>query len=199
MTERQQAYQRDSIHIYKAWQALGSPALRTICEVAVGPWSLLSRFEGQCNRALFIEPDPQMARDAEINFPWAQILRVAIAEQLGTANLRQLKGASYIKGIPWAPMFKKKFQARARAAGKIAVPTMPFNLVDDGEIDILNLDCEGSEWFVLVNLLSRPRIIQIELYPENHYAKQIKAWMQDNGYQSVGTWGRGNVIYQTSL
>ena len=194
-TPRQQAYQRDSANIHQAWKSIGSPSLRTICEVAVGPWSLLSRFEGLSQRALFVEPDPQMAAEAAINFPWAEILRVAVAASVGTANLRKLKGASYIKGIPWAPMFAKS-QEKCRAAGKVTVPTMPFNMIDDGQIDVLNLDCEGSEWFVISNMSSRPLLIQIELYPANNWHRELVAWFAENGYVEIKRWGRSNIIYR---
>jgi FkbM family methyltransferase len=191
---KEQVYKLQARHLEKAWNAAGSPPLRTICECAVGPWSLLAPYEGKCDRAIFIEPDPAMARNARRNYPWAEVHEVAIAENFGTANLRKLNGASYIKGIAWAPAFSA-CPSRAKKAGKVSVQTVPFSDLDDGKIDMLNLDCEGSEWFVLKAMTSRPRFLQIELYSAHGHYREICEWLKSNGYTAATRWGNANLIY----
>lgn len=190
---KQEVYAKQALHLQGVWEELGSPPLRTICECATGPWSLLAPFQGKAQRTILIEPDPDMAAAARRNYPWAEVRQVAIAREYGTANLRKLHGSSYIKGIPWAPAFDA-FPAKARKAGKVPVATVPFSVVDDGEIDLLNLDCEGSEWFVLEKMTSRPRILQIELYAKHGHHSEISGWLEANGYQVAKRWGNANLI-----
>lgn len=192
---QEQVYELQSRHLYKAWQDIGRPRLRTISECAVGPWSLLKPFEGKADRTLLIEPDPLMAAAAAKALPWAEIAQVAIGDQPGRVNLRRLNGSSYITGIPWAPAFDA-MRAKARRARKIPVEAVRFSDLDDGRIDVLNLDCEGSEWYVLKHLVSRPELIQIELYRKHGHFDEITAWLAENGYAKIRTWGNANRIYR---
>lgn len=191
---KKQIYAQQALHLFRIWEKEGSPQLRTMCECAVGPWSLLAPLEGKAERTVMIEPDPVMAANARRNYPWAEIHQVAIAETAGTANLRKLNGASYIKGIAWAPAFDA-CPRRAKKAGKVAVSTIPFTLVDDGKIDLINLDCEGSEWFVLKNMVSRPAFLQIEIYEKHGHYREIMAWLEENGYFERKRWGNANRIF----
>ena len=190
---KKDVYDKQGEHLYGVWEEMGRPALRTICECAVGPWSLLERFREHCGRAIFIEPDPVMSRKARANYPWAEHFEVAIATGYGKANLRKLNGSSYVKGIPWAPAFDV-CPRRAQKAGKVAVGTAPFGSLDDGEIDLMNLDCEGSEWFVLSGMRSRPRFLQIELYPNHGHHAEISQWIEAEGYRVAKRWGNANLI-----
>lgn len=73
---------------------------------------------------------------------------------------------------------------------KDAVRSITFDQIDDGYIDELYIDCEGSEWWVLKNLRSTPSKIQIEMFKEkenipnyiNPYYKEIMQWMIDYDY-----------------
>jgi FkbM family methyltransferase len=192
---KEEMYYLQSRHIYNAWDQQGRPELRTICECAVGPHSLLVRFKGLAERTVLIEPDPDMARKARRRYPWAELMEVAVTEQYGTVNLRRLEGSSYVKGLPWAPAFDR-FPRRARAAGKVAVAGVPFTAIDDGRIDLINLDCEGGEWYVLQGMTSRPLILQIELYEKHGHYREIIAWIRENGYQEMARWGNANIIYR---
>lgn len=64
-----------------------------------------------------------------------------------------------------------------------------FGQFDNNNIDILLLDCEGSEWHVLSDLHSRPTIISIEMgllegvSYVNPFADEIMGWMNRNNYE----------------
>lgn len=68
----------------------------------------------------------------------------------------------------------------------VNVPAIPFSWIDNGEIDVLNLDCEGSEWNVLAGMTSRPKMIYVEMRAGLGYvnpnAEKIRAWMTENDY-----------------
>jgi hypothetical protein len=197
---RTEEYNYQSKFLFSAWEQIGSPQLRSVCECAVGPYSLLPPFKDVSNKSIYIEPSAKMANQARINYPWAEIHQVAIADNFGKANLRNVGGSSYIKGIAWAPIFTDN-PARARKAGKQRVNTVPFSAIDDGQIDILSLDCEGSEWFVLKNMISRPILIQIEHRVENAFAKDIDEWFKNNNYCELSRWQYGsvNIIYHRTI
>lgn len=65
---------------------------------------------------------------------------------------------------------------------------------DKGDIDLLLLDMEGAEYFVLKHLISRPKVIVVEMEIENSaflngryknpYSDEINDWMKNNNYHS---------------
>lgn len=68
----------------------------------------------------------------------------------------------------------------------IQVGANTFDKYDDGTIDLLEIDIEGAEWYILEKMISRPRWITVELQWKtyvNPYFIEIKRWMQENGYE----------------
>ena len=58
--------------------------------------------------------------------------------------------------------------------------------MDDGTIDLLSVDTEGSEWFVIKHMRSRPAIISLEKHGAayvNHYLGEILSWMREHDYR----------------
>ncbi len=61
-----------------------------------------------------------------------------------------------------------------------------FSQIDDGTLDILSVDSEGAEWYVIEKMVSRPKIISVETHGrryKNPFAKEINAWMHTNNYK----------------
>ena len=51
---------------------------------------------------------------------------------------------------------------------------------------MISIDTEGSEWFVLKYMISRPKVISIETHGAaylNPYLREISQWMEQNDYQ----------------
>lgn len=75
---------------------------------------------------------------------------------------------------------------------KFTVSCETFDVFDDGNIDILLMDVEGAEYFVLERLQSRPSLIICETHTLdpgltgknyiNPYIDEISNWMEDEGY-----------------
>ena len=60
-----------------------------------------------------------------------------------------------------------------------------FDEFDDGTIDLLSIDTEGCEWYVLMYLKSRPSVISVETgwkKYRNPFFNDIQEWMRVNGY-----------------
>ena len=68
----------------------------------------------------------------------------------------------------------------------IKVNTFRFFHFDNGKINFLHLSCEGTEWFILNNLISRPEIITIRFYNQDNYllnySHDIFGWLNYNNY-----------------
>ena len=63
-----------------------------------------------------------------------------------------------------------------------------FDKIDPGNIDILCVDIEGAEWFVLKHMISRPKIIKLEIHGGNYlnpFLNEIEKWMLDNNYYII--------------
>ncbi|MBO0929960.1 FkbM family methyltransferase [Fibrella aquatilis] len=65
------------------------------------------------------------------------------------------------------------------------MPCKRFSEIDTGEFDLLSIDIEGSEWYVLKYMVSRPNVISVETHGKfyvNPFINEIKAWMLKNNY-----------------
>ena len=157
--------------------------IRTACEVGVGPLdiSMLPYFsEGYsgswaCDRLIGVEPEPVAAAAARL-IGNAEITEAAITDGRTKAILVMADGSSYISGT-WKPT---EFMTALPA---VVVKGIGFADIDDGKIDVLNIDCEGAEWLVLQSLVNRPRIIGIEVWPQHPDAQRILGWLLDEGYE----------------
>jgi len=66
------------------------------------------------------------------------------------------------------------------------VDCVVFDEIDNSSIDLLSIDTEGAEWYVIKNLKSRPKIVSIETHGKfytNPYIENISKWMTDNNYK----------------
>ena len=69
---------------------------------------------------------------------------------------------------------------------KFAVKATTFSTIDDGTIALLSIDTEGSEWYVIKHLISRPMVISVETHGNayvNPFLANIKNWMSGEGYR----------------
>ena len=161
-----------------AWVAdqMGLLPCRTFCECAVGPLeiSVAKDFIGHCRHMILVEPNPVLA-DRAINELKVPITKAAIGFHTFESEMIDNGGSSYIVDT-WAPTPDPKKPA-------FPVNVITFDTIDDGEIDILALDCEGMEWAVLSKMRSIPELLTIEIWDENPYKKEIYSWLNDHHYK----------------
>lgn len=72
-----------------------------------------------------------------------------------------------------------------------------FDEIDDGSVDVLSIDVEGGEWFVLRHLRSCPTVLSVETHGKryvNLFMAEITQWMAANGAGPVAS----DVMPQTS-
>jgi hypothetical protein len=102
-------------------------------------------------------------------------------------------GSSYLKDT-WAPTLT--------GTSEFLVDTVTFDTLDDGQIDILNLDCEGMEWAVLSFMKSEPKLLAIENCDDSPYYKEICQWLKDHEYimrWMTGPWAETQIYTKNGL
>lgn len=134
------------------------------------------------NVVLF-EPKPTAAEDIRKNIEGKSNVtfhEVALANFNGTQNLYVDDEASaYLEAV------KEPNDRTINHSKVIKVEVKKISEFDEGNIDVLMMDAEGSEALILETLKSRPRCIIAEV-DKTGYTKDkgadIYAWMGTNGY-----------------
>lgn len=160
-----------------------------VCEVGV--WhprtSNIKYYIEKNTKSLLIEPDPESI--ALIKKEWGDrknltLKTVACTDFEGTIDLHKAGSSSFISSTKNSPaMVNDLFDIRKNISTK--VNAKKFSSEDPGDIDLISIDIEGSEWFVIKHMLSRPDIISIEThggYYINPHIEDIKKWMDEYNY-----------------
>lgn len=159
-------------------------AIRTVCEVGIGPRdiSMLPFFRPgkNCQRLIGVEPNPEFLSWAK-GLAGIELFPVAVAGASGRARLLLNGGSSFIDGS-WSPTPSPNGKS-------IEVETLPFSEIDPGDIDVLNLDCEGGEWAALSQMKSSPRLIGVEVWRGNPDGAKILDWLGSRRYAPVFSTG----------
>lgn len=164
-----------------------------LCEVGVGPpsmaFGLLVMQQPNVHVMLF-EPNrayAQELRSAIAGKTNVELHEVAIGDENGEIEFFDEGTSSSMAGIA-SPSQQHKGAEAPRPSYK--VPVRQISEFDHGQIDLLRLDTEGSEWFCIKHLVSRPRQIVVEIYNNlatyiNPYLYEIQEWAEQNGYKLV--------------
>lgn len=160
-----------------------------VCEVGV--WhprtSNIKYYIDNNIKALLVEPDPESIE--MIKKEWANkndltLKTFACTDFEGSVNLHKAGSSSFISSSDTSPaIVNDSFDIKENASVK--VDAKKFSSEDPGDIDLISIDIEGSEWFVLKHMISKPNIISIETHGGfyvNPKIKQIKQWMISHGY-----------------
>lgn len=112
------------------------------------------------------------------------IFNYAILDEEKDIELTGDGSCGYIKGYKGASITNNQGY-KLDNTNLITNKAFPLSHFDNGDIDHLYLDTEGTEWFALKTMISRPSIIDIEMIVnghENPYYHEILKWMKDNLY-----------------
>ncbi|MFK5855728.1 MAG: FkbM family methyltransferase [Bacteroidota bacterium] len=139
-------------------------------------------------KTTLVEPDPDSINLIKSIFGSKKnvsLYEVALCDYNGDVELYQRGSSTFVGSLPSSPAIVNdnfnedqpdKFVAKAKL----------FSEIDDGTIDLISIDTEGSEWFVIKNMISRPKVISIETHGGiyvNPYIDNLKKWMLENNYQ----------------
>lgn len=114
-----------------------------------------------------------------------EVHSVALSSFKGTIKLYDAGASSFCETIDCSPavMHDKKSKD---ILNYMEVQSEVFSTFDKGDIDILSIDIEGGEWDVINDMISRPKVICIEIQSRNYINPQIQKitqWLEDNNYE----------------
>ncbi len=149
-------------------------------------YSNIIDFIRQGIRATLIEADPETVekirayyRDYNVTvFPFA------VWDNDGFITLSKAHASTFVTSLAGSPAIVND-SYRVKESETFRVACKKFSELDDGQIDLLSIDIEGSEWYVIKYLVSRPRIISVEThgkYYTNPFISEILSWMRGQGY-----------------
>ena len=149
------------------WDRYGRK-LRNLCEVGVNephlsqlkPWL----DSGEYDHALLVEPHPVAGANCERAFGalrGVKVLRCAVGFSGAEVELIDHGQSSFVASLPNSPARAN----REREDGpRFRAPCMTFDQIDPGDLDLLCVDTEGSEWAVIAAMQSNPKVIRLETH-----------------------------------
>ena len=175
--------------IYRKVRSKSIP-IQKVCEVGVylPETSNIIDFIKQGVETILIEPEPnsiQAIKSYFHDYNNVTLLPIAIYKHNGTLTLSKAEASTFVSDLPMSPaLVNDQYQIDDKK--NILVECKLFSAIDKGNIDLLSIDTEGSEWYVLSTMISRPKIISIETHGKfyiNPFIKDIKKWMTENDYE----------------
>lgn len=159
-----------------------------ICEVGVfePQASNILEFIRQRIRATLIEADPDLASsivDYFKDYP-VTVHPVAVWDYAGPQTLAKANASSFVIALQSTPaLVNDNYQLNLD--NTFARESIVFSSIDPGDIDLISIDIEGGEWYVLKHMLSRPKVISVETHGKNYvnpFIHEITGWMAQHGY-----------------
>ncbi len=145
-------------------------------------------------RCTLVEPDPKSIALIRTHFSKQDNItlhQVAIYDFNGKIELSQRAASTFVSALTASPALVND-QYQVDPADSFEVEAKTFDRIDEGDIDLLSIDIEGSEWFVIKHMCSRPAVISLETHGAiylNPHLDEILAWMKKNEY---ATWYKDN-------
>lgn len=138
-------------------------------------------------RTTLVEPDPESIKRIRKRFDGYEhvtLHTVAAYDFEGELELSQRDASTFVSQLESSPAIVNDGYV-VSSDDQFSVPCTTFDTLDDGSIDLISIDTEGSEWFVVKHLKSRPDVISIETHGAaytNPHIDEIRRWMSANDY-----------------
>lgn len=180
--------------------------INIVCEVGVylPETSNVIDFIHENKKVVLVEPDPTTQikiSDYFQNQANVTLLPYAVYDYDGTIELSKANASTFISELSASPaIVNDKFEVDKH--DKFTSECRKFSTIDPGNIDLLCVDIEGAEWFVLKHLISKPKVISLEThgkYYQNPHRAQINTWMTANGYEAWYMDGSDTVFTHSSF
>lgn len=159
-----------------------------VCEVGVylPETSNIIDFIKDGVKATLVEADPDTVKKIKEYFSGysIKVWPVAVWDESGVIKLSKAAASTFVTQLQSSPAIVND-QYKVSEENTFEVPCHKFSEIDDGTIDLLSVDIEGGEWYVIKHLVSRPNVISIEThgkYYTNPYIKEIESWMLRENY-----------------
>lgn len=161
-----------------------------VCEVGVftPEYSNIQDFIKAGVRSTIVEANPELVEQLKIYFKDAKNITIhsyAMWDYNGFVILAKAEASSFVTDLKSTPALAND-KYKINDSNTVKVDCRMFSEIDDGTIDLISVDIEGSEWYVLKHMISRPKIISIETHGRhytNPFLKNILEWMSKNNYR----------------
>ena len=137
---------------------------------------------------ILVEPDPicvEKIYEYFIDRKNIKIFKNAIFTESTTIELYRTNASTFVSSLPSSPaLVNDNYQKKNE--DKFVASAIKFSEIDKGNIDILSIDTEGCEWYVISTMISRPKVISIETHAKrykNPFINDLKNWLLDNNYK----------------
>jgi len=192
----------------KIYQAVKSKniQIKHVCEVGVylPETSNVIDFIKDNVKTTLVEADPVIIEKIKNYFADRkniELVPVAVWDTNGTLQFSKAQSSTFATEIGNSPaVVNDKFKVEEHET--FEVPCKVFSEIDAGDIDLLSVDTEGCEWYVIKHLKSKPKVISIETHGKfyvNPFIKEIEAWTNTNGYVVWYKDGSDTVFVQNSI
>ena len=159
-----------------------------ICEVGVflPEYSNILDFIKKGIRTTLVEADPVVAdkiRTYFRDYP-VTVHAVAIFDHEGTVELSRIDQSTFISSVTSSPAIVND-KYRQNPVDSFIAECRRFSTIDTGDIDLISIDIEGCEWYVIQSMISRPKVISVETHSKayiNPNIRLIDQWMKENSY-----------------
>lgn len=170
---------------------------KKIIEAGIGTTDGVQSLEFLLNGAegILFEPHPSFYNELKTDltpYPNIQVLNKGIYKESGVVKFYEKWACTFIDEMYdySGAKIQDDYTKDEKDSFFCAVDTI--DNYDNGDIDLLCMDCESCEWFVLEKLKSRPTVIQIETHsfysdykPFN--IEGIEDWFKNNNYRVMAT------------
>ena len=164
-------------------------AFSHVCEVGVflPEYSNIIDFIKKGIRTTLVEADPITAAKIVTYFKDDNVIvhPVAIFDRNGQVQLSRYDQSTFVTALKSTPAIIND-RYKQNDADVFTTECRLFSEIDTGDIDLISIDIEGCEWYVIDKMLSRPKIISVETHSKayvNPNILQIEKWMKDNSYK----------------
>ncbi len=164
--------------------------INMVCEVGVylPETSNIIDFIKDGVQTILIEPEPKAIEAIKAYFKGFDNITLypfAIYDRNGKLTLAKAEASTFAADLPSSPaLVNDNYQLDD--SKNIEVDCKLFSEIDKGDIDLLSIDTEGCEWYVMATMSSRPKIISIEThgkYYSNPFLKESQKWLNKNDYK----------------
>lgn len=149
--------------------------------------SNIYRFIQDGIRTTLVEPEPTAIAHIKHHFSEKKNVTLhecAACDEDGEIELISMGPSTFLGNLPASPALVNDHYTPDEK-DKFTVQGKRFDRIDDGTIEVLSVDTEGSEWYAIKHLVSRPSVISVETHGAaylNPYLDEIRKWMQTERY-----------------
>lgn len=134
-----------------------------------------------------VEPDPICIKaiiDEFGKMTNVKLLQLAIFDPPGEISLYRTNASTFVSTLEMSPaLINDNYKPNEK--DRFIAKAVKFDEIDPGDIDLISIDVEGADWYILKDMVSRPKIISVETHAKkyvNPNLELIENWMNKNDY-----------------